>query len=809
MGQGGMGAVYKVRQKELDRLAALKILPPETATIPGFQERFTREARLLASLSHPQIVTVFEFGRRDAFFFLLMEFVDGVTLRQALLSEPIRKLNSKEALTIVSQLCDALQFAHDEGVVHRDIKPENILIDRRGRIKIADFGLARLLDKPNSVPTLTGSNQILGTPIYMAPEQVEGAAVIDHRADIYSLGVVFYELLTGELPLGRFQPPSQRTQVDVRLDDIVLRTLEKEPDRRYQQASQVKTAVDQLDRGVSGRAAAGAGESHTVHAARKSGHSIFTTVLLLGVLVLVPILAVGSVLIFSWSRSRAMAADRMVAAERAAAERDYMAAVEAQRRDVEQAALKQNTRPQPFAETSMEGPTSVVWRLDAAVFPSISPDKIREIEASLNTVYDQYLKLERRNTSIALMNRDVAINWSILNESDAILSLENQIWNKIDSICSVEEQTLLRQRLNFYESVQDTANIASIHSSGGAEDDSMGGMGMGSGVGSAPSMPGVGPTTGETSVSEISNLMRTGIPVGAIFRQRRLTPGLLGWSPQDSMIHLRVERQGRWFRWIQQRDNQVTDSGMSPDLPPQLFRFLPEENTPNLSVRAIESALTNNDFELLNRHFTPTGKLCWILYQEVDPRHRRILATLNYFNSYGRPFQDCLRNAGLSPHQLLESIDQRLKERTNQGHQMTQAERATYTLEFILEESLGEPMLHLNAQAGVAPTDRLAALHDAAQLAPPAALDLTFALDIMDIAGIYDDAMSWEFQSVEQSENVWTGTLLIKDANANDAESTLQLPCTFVLIDGVWKLDSVGDLELYFRKTNPIENPAE
>jgi serine/threonine protein kinase len=246
LGQGGMGAVYKVRQLELERIAALKVLPEQVAQEPGFPERFLREARLLASLSHPHIVTVYEFGQRDGTYFLLMEFVDGVTLRQALRSEPIHRLSPKEALTVVGQLCDALQFAHDENVIHRDIKPENILIDKRGRVKIADFGLARMLGRSAGMLTLTGTNQLLGTPIYMAPEQIEGTGSVDHRVDIYSMGVVFYELLTGELPLGRFAPPSQRAELDARLDEVVFRTLEKEPDLRYQKASEVRTAVDSI-----------------------------------------------------------------------------------------------------------------------------------------------------------------------------------------------------------------------------------------------------------------------------------------------------------------------------------------------------------------------------------------------------------------------------------------------------------------------------------------------------------------------------------------------------------------------------------
>ena len=145
LGQGGMRAVYKVRQKELDRWAALKILPGEVASDPNFAERFQREARALAQLSHQHIVTVYEFGQRDGVFFLLMEFVDGVTLRQA---GRAGQVTAKDALGIVTQICDALQFAHEEGIVHRDIKPENILLDKRGRVKIADFGLANTELRP-------------------------------------------------------------------------------------------------------------------------------------------------------------------------------------------------------------------------------------------------------------------------------------------------------------------------------------------------------------------------------------------------------------------------------------------------------------------------------------------------------------------------------------------------------------------------------------------------------------------------------------------------------------------------------------
>ena len=142
IGQGGMGAVYQARQKALDRVVALKVLPPGIGGDPSFAQRFAREAKALAKLNHPGIVTLYEFGQADGLFFFLMEFVDGVNLRHLLEAE---RLSPREALAIVPQICDALQYAHDQGIVHRDIKPENILLDRKGRVKVADFGLAKLV----------------------------------------------------------------------------------------------------------------------------------------------------------------------------------------------------------------------------------------------------------------------------------------------------------------------------------------------------------------------------------------------------------------------------------------------------------------------------------------------------------------------------------------------------------------------------------------------------------------------------------------------------------------------------------------
>jgi tRNA A-37 threonylcarbamoyl transferase component Bud32/biopolymer transport protein ExbD len=251
LGRGGMGVVYKARQKSLDRWVAIKLLAPERVHDERFAEHFEREAKTLARLSHPNIVTVFDHGEADGMFYIVMEFVDGVNLRD-LLHEG--KMEPAQALSIVPEICAALQFAHDHGVVHRDIKPENILIDRDGRVKIADFGIAALVgtDADHS-----------GTPPYMAPEQESAGGTIDHRADIYALGVVLYEMLTGERPDLDPTRPSQRVEIDVRLDEIVLRALEKEPARRYQTAGEFRTIVQTIAATPVGNAAGSAAGSDT------------------------------------------------------------------------------------------------------------------------------------------------------------------------------------------------------------------------------------------------------------------------------------------------------------------------------------------------------------------------------------------------------------------------------------------------------------------------------------------------------------------------------------------------------------------
>ena len=269
IGSGGMGAVFKARQPQLDRFVALKILPTELAGQPGFSERFQREAQALARLSHPHIVTIHDFGQAGGFYFLLMEFIDGVNLRQLLKT---KRLTPKEALSIVPPICEALQCAHDHGIVHRDIKPENPLIDKAGTVKIADFGIANIIAASSAemagdttAASSSAATLALGTPDYAAPEQRDASATTDHRADIYSLGAILYELLAGRPPFKGNQmeilhqlwsktPPTPlielRPDVPVDLEAVCRRCMEPDPSERYFSASELLADLERLESGL-------------------------------------------------------------------------------------------------------------------------------------------------------------------------------------------------------------------------------------------------------------------------------------------------------------------------------------------------------------------------------------------------------------------------------------------------------------------------------------------------------------------------------------------------------------------------------
>jgi len=248
LGRGGMGAVYKARQKSLDRFVAVKILPPGLAggeDTAGFHfaERFQREARAMARLSHPHIVAVYDFGQtRDGRFYFVMEYIEGTDLHAFIKTGG---LTPEHVSGWMGQICEALQYAHGKGIVHRDIKPANIMVTLEGQAKVADFGLAKLGGVEETKLTMT--NMAMGTPDYVAPEALEPGVEVDHRADLYALGVMLYEMLTGKVPRGNWKPPSALVPgLDSRYDDLVARAIETDRDERVQQATEILATLYEI-----------------------------------------------------------------------------------------------------------------------------------------------------------------------------------------------------------------------------------------------------------------------------------------------------------------------------------------------------------------------------------------------------------------------------------------------------------------------------------------------------------------------------------------------------------------------------------
>jgi hypothetical protein len=253
LGRGGMGEVWRAEQKSLKRIVAVKLLPAHLAKDGEFVARFQKEATALAALSHPNIIQIIDRGVSGEQYYFVMEFVPGRSLRDVMSGG---KMPPGRALKIISQICSAIDYAHEHGIVHRDLKPENILLDERGHVKVADFGLAGIRGADANTPHLTQTSVAMGTLNYMAPEQRRDAKSVDGRADLYSLGVIFYELLTGELPIGRFKLPSEKIEgLDRRLDDIVVKALDSDPhgrpDRASQISAQLEPVIAAMDSGVS------------------------------------------------------------------------------------------------------------------------------------------------------------------------------------------------------------------------------------------------------------------------------------------------------------------------------------------------------------------------------------------------------------------------------------------------------------------------------------------------------------------------------------------------------------------------------
>ncbi len=245
LGRGGMGAVYKAVQVTLDRPVAIKVLPVDLIEDDDaqFAERFKNEARTMAKMNHPAIVNVYDFGETNTgLLYIVMEFIDGTDIAQMIASQG--RLPEDYALSITAHVSDALNYAHARGVIHRDIKPANILINMEGAVKVADFGLAKQNDPGQS--GITKTNMAMGTPDFVAPEALIAGIPLDGRADLYAMGVMLYQMLTGEIPRGMWSMPSKKLGTDPRFDEIISKAMQADRERRYQSAADLRRDLDTI-----------------------------------------------------------------------------------------------------------------------------------------------------------------------------------------------------------------------------------------------------------------------------------------------------------------------------------------------------------------------------------------------------------------------------------------------------------------------------------------------------------------------------------------------------------------------------------
>jgi serine/threonine protein kinase len=261
LGKGSMGEVFLAHDPHIDRKVALKVLKKDHLTSKAIVNRFIKEAKAIGRLSHPGIVGVYDVGKDHGTIFIAMEFLEGRPLNEAICTQ---KFEAAQIVDICRQVADALDYAHQRGIVHRDIKPSNLILTEKGQVKLTDFGIAHFEDASMTLKTRSGD--ILGTPAYMSPEQIGGKAV-DNRSDLYSLGVILYELLVGRRPFAgknlaslfkaitdnKATPPIKANpSVPKGLNSVILKSMEKDPDRRFQSGAEMVSALNRQRRDAKG-----------------------------------------------------------------------------------------------------------------------------------------------------------------------------------------------------------------------------------------------------------------------------------------------------------------------------------------------------------------------------------------------------------------------------------------------------------------------------------------------------------------------------------------------------------------------------
>ena len=565
LGRGGFGAVFSANQSHMNRRVAVKLLHADLALKKGFVERFQQEAQAQACVAHPNIVTVFDAGIRNDRPYIIMEYVSNGTLRNRISFQPF---SSREALLMLQQLCDALECSHGSKLIHRDIKPENILIDHHGNLKLSDFGLARIVSEVQESDNNIDHYYAGGTMNYMAPELMSRPWAADARTDLYSVIVVFYEAMMGEIPRGSFEAPSSKSRMirplRKQVDHIVFRGLQSNPNRRFQSAIELRNQVDaivddpRLTKRVSMKWLSNNDER------RK-----YWMVAAMGIM-LMQMAVTGYYYVSSLrklDRQRAYTSQAIIAAKQ---KEEALVAVEAELKKIKnlQEQRMSLVDPNEFNAIVKLSDDSAWLNSDFGV-KDLSTDERLAIDRILSEMRQEYLQVELANTTQEVRPDETIVSTVRIN-CDYLDELEERLWSKIDTVVPVATQKLLRDTLPLF--VDCTSLVTEMPGKTDSKRLEFGKL--------ITTDPSVNFDVGNKPKSKVSRL----------FPSKLRYPQLFGWSPEDMPIRISIRRKGMWFAWgIEQAVHskgpndgnhpqaaetfRIVDYGESPIIPSGLRRF--------------------------------------------------------------------------------------------------------------------------------------------------------------------------------------------------------------------------------------------
>ena len=565
LGRGGFGSVFSASQSHMNRRVAVKLLHADLALKSGFVERFQHEAQAQACVAHPNIVTVFYAGIRNDRPYIIMEYVSNGTLRNRISFQPF---SSREALLMLQQLCDALECSHGSKLIHRDIKPENILIDHHGNLKLSDFGLARIVSEVQESDKNIDHYYAGGTMNYMAPELMSRPWAADARTDLYSVIVVFYEAMMGEIPRGSFEAPSSKSrmirQLRKQVDHIVFRGLQSNPNRRFQSAIELRNQVDAIvdDPRLTKRVSM---KWLSNHDERRKYWMVAAMGIMFMQMALTGYYYVRSVR--KLDRQRAYTNQAMISAKQ---KEEALVAVEAELKKIKNQQEQRTSLvdPNEFNAIVKLSDDSAWLNRDFGV-KDLSTDERLTIDRILSEMRQEYLQIELANTTQEVRPDETIVSTVRIN-CESLDELEERLWSKIDTVVPVATQKLLRDTLPLF--VDCTSLVTEMP---GKTDSKR--LEFGKLITTDPSVNFDGANKSKSQVNRL-------------FPSKLRYPQLFGWSPEDMPIRISIRRKGMWFAWgieqavhskatnggnLQQTAEtfRIVDYGESPIIPSGLRRF--------------------------------------------------------------------------------------------------------------------------------------------------------------------------------------------------------------------------------------------